>query len=251
MEFSDAVDIFAQGFAASRSFTHSYICDGEGCFRVLRDAPRTGGEARSSEVVIYDSEPEEVRRRIDLIDDPKFAISVISRRGDDLDRTRDLWKAEGYRLARREEFFAIRTASAALPPRPILRIDTPELAARLNQAAIRRQILPEHLESSDPPVRLYGATEIEDDPESPFVGWVKSVRATARGNWVANLYVHPDHRRRGIGSALMLEMLQDDAAHGVPYSVLLASKSGARLYPKLGYERLGTLQLFTRAMKRR
>jgi hypothetical protein len=39
-------------------------------------------------------------------------------------------------------------------------------------------------------------------------------------------------------------MLQDDLKHGVNNSVLLASGAGSRLYPHVGYERIGSLLLF-------
>jgi hypothetical protein len=42
----------------------------------------------------------------------------------------------------------------------------------------------------------------------------------------------------------MSALLADDRAHGVESSVLLASSDGARLYPHLGYRRLGVLQIF-------
>jgi len=40
-------------------------------------------------------------------------------------------------------------------------------------------------------------------------------------------------------------MLADDQTLGYRRSVLLGSEPGARLYSRLGYEQIGTLQLFT------
>jgi hypothetical protein len=39
-------------------------------------------------------------------------------------------------------------------------------------------------------------------------------------------------------------MLQDDAAYGARQAVLLASHTGAKLYPVVGYEQIGTLLLY-------
>jgi len=58
------------------------------------------------------------------------------------------------------------------------------------------------------------------------------------------MYVSPSHRRRGIGQALLSRMMRDDRARGSRSSVLTASHTGALLYPRVGYERIGTLFMF-------
>jgi predicted N-acetyltransferase YhbS len=120
---------------------------------------------------------------------------------------------------------------------PIKRVTTRSQADDLNKANRRRQILPVHLGREDT-VRLYAAY----DGTEP-VGWVSSIPVQA-GNWVSNLYVARLYRGQGIGRALMTTMLEDDNSHGAEWSVLLASGDGARLYPHVGYARIGTLQLF-------
>jgi predicted acetyltransferase len=69
---------------------------------------------------------------------------------------------------------------------------------------------------------------------------VDSVGAT----WCADMHVNASHRRRGIGQALLCRMLRDDRARGSKCSVLTASHTGALLYPRVGYERIGMLLLF-------
>ena len=59
------------------------------------------------------------------------------------------------------------------------------------------------------------------------------------------MYVVPSFRRRGIGRALLCRMLRDDRDGGAKMAVLLASHTGAKLYPVVGYEQIGTLLLFT------
>jgi predicted acetyltransferase len=76
-----------------------------------------------------------------------------------------------------------------------------------------------------------------------IVGRVRSVNAVG-ATWCADMYVSPSHRRRGIGRALLSKMLQDDRARGSNCSVLTASHAGALLYPRVGYERIGTLFMF-------
>ena len=61
---------------------------------------------------------------------------------------------------------------------------------------------------------------------------------------VTAVSVLPSHRRRGIGRALLCRMLRDDRARSSRCSVLTASHTGALLYPRVGYERIGTLLMF-------
>jgi len=62
--------------------------------------------------------------------------------------------------------------------------------------------------------------------------------------WCSNMYVRPACRRRGIGRALLAQMLRDDRARGAAKSVLLASHTGALVYPRVGYEQIGVLLIF-------
>jgi L-amino acid N-acyltransferase YncA len=74
-------------------------------------------------------------------------------------------------------------------------------------------------------------------------GWVTSVPYNDHA-WVSSLYVHSKHRGKGFGRSLMSKLLQSDRENGVKQSVLLASSDGARLYPHLGYQQIGILQMF-------
>jgi GNAT superfamily N-acetyltransferase len=97
---------------------------------------------------------------------------------------------------------------------------------------------PTRLLGDDAPFRQYVALDGAD-----IVGRVRSVDA-AGATWCADMYVQPSHRRRGIGQALLSKMLRDDRARGSKCSVLTASHTGALLYPRVGYERIGTLFMF-------
>ena len=118
-----------------------------------------------------------------------------------------------------------------------LRRETPDLAARLGKVTRTRPI-PDSLLGNDAPFRQYVALDGED-----IVGRVRSVDAVG-ATWCADMYVATSHRRRGIGQALLSRMLRDDRACGSKCSVLTASHAGALLYPRLGYERIGTLFMF-------
>jgi predicted GNAT family acetyltransferase len=93
--------------------------------------------------------------------------------------------------------------------------------------------------------RQFGVFDEERD-----YGWVRSI-PIGRDAWVSNLYVHAAARGRGFGRALMSSLLRADRENGVETSVLLASSSGARLYPHLGYRQIAVLQMFCPADRAR
>jgi predicted N-acetyltransferase YhbS len=233
---------FLQGFSVTRSMTHPYLIRQlRPSIWVLSDAPRTSGSTRNSEVIVYGASPEETLETIQHEAIGRHALCVLIEAPETAEPTRDSYKRQGYRFVAAEALFVLpldqRVKCAAFPVR---RIREKADAEAVGKAARRRQLLPEHLNEADASIRLYAAF----DNETP-VGWVSSVRAGAGCNWVANLFVHPDCRRRGIGKSLMSAMLNEDATYGAEYSALLASKTGALLYPHLGYEQHGTLLIFT------
>ena len=127
-----------------------------------------------------------------------------------------------------------------LPPLDgrIVRARAPEHVARIAKAAKMRPGRMGIADEDDAAMRLYEASV-----DGQNVGWVKSVRAGERDAWVSALNVREPFRRQGYGAGLMAALLHDDARLGRRSSVLLASHTGALLYPRLGYERVGTLML--------
>ncbi|GHO93989.1 GNAT family N-acetyltransferase [Reticulibacter mediterranei] len=71
--------------------------------------------------------------------------------------------------------------------------------------------------SNDKPIGMGGATHY-----GPF-------------SFIGLMGVSPTAQRRGIGRAIMEELLRRIEAHGCPTVLLDASKDGARLYPRLGF----------------
>jgi GNAT superfamily N-acetyltransferase len=121
------------------------------------------------------------------------------------------------------------------------RVMTQDLADRLAKAARSRQILSEHL-VEDAPMRQYVSTDKSGTP----IGWLRSIVVPdCHATWCSNMYVQEKHRRRGIARAMLARMLKDDRAHGAMTSVLLASHTGAKLYPVVGYDQIGTLLLYS------
>jgi GNAT superfamily N-acetyltransferase len=123
-------------------------------------------------------------------------------------------------------------------PFPIERVVTQDLADRLAVVTKKRPMPCEYF-LPDSLVRAYVAL----DAGKP-IGWTQSI-AVGKSNWVAGMHVLPKYRRRGIAKSMLARMLRDDRASGSTGSVLLASHTGALLYPHVGYELIGTLLLYT------
>jgi GNAT superfamily N-acetyltransferase len=241
-----AVEVFARGFCFTRSFTHPYLAERVGPFWVMRDAPRRRPhDYRREEWIAAGVAPQEMDRIARKHTRGRFAICAIVGANEPDEPLRAGFKALGYRLGTTEAFMIhrLRRIPRGQAPARIERVRTQAMADRLAKAADARQVLPEHL-SDDSPLRQYVALD-DDEP----VGWVRSI-VVGDATWCSNMYVKPAFRRRGIARAMLCRMLRDDRTHGAKTAILLASHAGAKLYPVVGYEQIGTLLLFMPPRKR-
>ncbi|RWC55672.1 GNAT family N-acetyltransferase [Mesorhizobium sp.] len=235
-----AIEVFVHGFSADRSRTFPYEASRVGPLWLMRDAERKNPrDYRGEEWVVHDVAAQEADAVVRQHARPGFAISVVIANEDPDGPTRTAYKALGYRLLRTEGFFVHRLHQIPSPPAvaSIERVQTAERAAQLGKI-IRRQPIPDDLLGDSAPFRQYVAVDGAD-----IVGRVRSLDAVG-ATWCSSMYVEPSHRRRGIGQALMSKMLHDDRARGSMYSALAATHAGALLYPRMGYERIGTLLIF-------
>ncbi|MCB0130878.1 MAG: GNAT family N-acetyltransferase [Caldilineaceae bacterium] len=150
----------------------------------------------------------------------------------------------GYRLNATEPVMvhALNEIPTFEQPALLERVTTHQMAERVNKIARSRQVLPEHIPrdgSLHTPIRQYVAL-IDDE----IVGRVASI-AAGKDTWVSNMYVAPEFRRRGIARSLLSQMLLDDRLASVRQSVLLATHTGAKLYPIVGYKEIGVLYIYT------
>lgn len=237
-----ALEVFLRGFSTTRSFIKPYeVNQLSEKIWLLADPPAANnGDTRKSEVIAYGATPEEVQETVREKEVGRYMLCVLLEEGEAADAVSTTYKQLGYRLIGREPLFVLDTAQhVRFETFPVRRVTTAADANAVAKAARSRQIFPQHLTEADSICRLYAAFD-EDKP----IGWVRSIRTHPDCAWVSNLFVHPDHRRKGIGRTLMTAMLDDDAKYGVGWSVLLASLTGAMLYPHLGYEQRGLLLLF-------
>ncbi len=71
-------------------------------------------------------------------------------------------------------------------------------------------------------------------------------------SWIVQMGVHPDRRERGIGSALVIEALKRFRAAGGDHMLLdvnVNNPSAARVYTRLGFERVGRRARYIRGLK--
>lgn len=240
-DMAHAIETFARGFSLTRSFTHPCLAERVGPLWLMRDASRKrAADYRREQWVAHGVSPEVVDRTARQHARGHFVVCAVRAPNEPDGPLRVGYKSLGYRLHGTEPFFVHRLRRIPRPaePVPMRRVTTQSLADALAKAARARQVLPEHLRP-DSPIRLYAAL----DRERP-IGWVKSV-TVADASWVSSMYVEPAYRRRGIGRSLLARMLRDDRSAGLKRSVLLASHTGALLYPRVGYEQIGELLVFT------
>lgn len=245
LSLEQAVEVFVEGFCVTRSFTHPFVAERlTPTLWRLHDAPRKRPRDpyRNEELIAWELPPTEVDRLAQAHAQGRYLICYLLPKGTDDRAMRAEFKALGYRLGSTEPFFV--HDLAALPthttPFPVSPVTTLEQLDALTKAAGRRQLLPAFLTQDPPPMRGYIA---EDTAVPQLVGWVSRVAAAGCG-WCHSMFVLPAYRRQGIARALLARMLTDDRACGATASVLLASHSGALLYPKVGYQQIGTLYLY-------
>jgi hypothetical protein len=235
-----AIEVFVRGYCAGMSRTHPYECVRIDNIWTMRDAPRKNPRYyRKEEWVAYGVEPVTVDSVAKRHTRGRFFICAIQEMGGPADSVRLEYKRLGYRLLRTEPLFVhdLKRIPRLKSPVKILQVKSQALAERFGKATRTRSI-PQEFLAEPMPFRQYVAIDGES-----IVGWVRSVHAV-QSAWCSNMYVVPSHRRRRIGSSMLIKMLRDDRARGVKNSVLLSSHTGAHLYPQVGYEQIGTLFLF-------
>jgi hypothetical protein len=235
-----AVEVFARGHSFTRSATHPYLAERIGPAWVMRDAERKRPNYRTEEWIVHGVAPAEIDQLAREQTRGRFAICAICGEGEPQEALRDGFKQLGYRLGFTESLMTHSLTRLPLHEGPavIERVSTPEQAEQLARATRSRPLKPRYF-SPDSPLRQYVAL-INDEA----VGWVSSI-VVDDATWCSNMYVQPDFRRAGIARSMLCRMLADDLAGGARLAALLASHAGAKLYPVVGYEQIGTLLLFT------
>ncbi len=242
----EAIEVFARGYCFGRSLTYPHIASlNEGVW-CLRDADRANAaDYRKEEWIAFDRAAAEVDRIATQHTRGRLFVCAVSRQLESDHELRDEYKSLGYRLLTTEPFFVhslkrIPRVTAARQKKAsvqVLKVDSMELAERFAKFRNSRPLRQKHI-AEDAPLRQYVATW-----DGELIGSVRSVHV-GNSTWVANMQVEESYRRRGIGSQLLETMLREDRRLGFRQSVLLATHTGAKLYPKLGYKQIGLMHIF-------
>jgi len=225
-----AVRAFVEGFTSIKSRVHPYVFERFGPLWVMKDGPGRKNP-RVTELVSFDPDFEKVLQAVRELGIGWHFLSYINTQEESIGPAKSYFKSVGYSAKRSEGFF-----THSLSNIPIYECNPPVNLLGENDLPIRLKWTHLYPKGS----RAYA---IWDDATHEMIGRVQSIPAGNQA-WVSDLYVSEGRRGEGFGRALMSRLLQDDRVEGVQNSVLMASAAGSRLYPHLGYERIGTLQLF-------
>lgn len=235
-----AIEVFVTAFARNRSLVYGCIPERHGGVWVMHDHPSRGADDRVAEVVGWEKGPDEYVNAGAALGGNRWAACVV---GADLDGKKApvAFREAGFRRAGKEPLFVrdLRVRAGYVGDGfegVVKRVESEEEMENLRLAkGGRKAMRPEDLGVDDADFRVFYAVL-----DGVLAGRVTSCRVR-EASWVADLYVEPGFRRRGLGSALMGALAADDWRLGVRWSVLLASSTGALLYPRLGYEQTGLL----------
>jgi GNAT superfamily N-acetyltransferase len=228
----DAIGLFVQEFAQSKSLTHPYIATKHGHMWVLQDGPGKKGHQRKIQVIADRMSPEETVAQVSQLGLGWHFIEYFHKEGM-FDEMRAKFKSLGYRAMISGSLFVHDHQNIPVldsEPMPRL-VDSQELMDSIPQRAGQKQKL-------RPGIRQYCVWDEKSDR-----GWVQSIPFGDIA-WTANLYVFDEFQKRGYGAALMSKVLLDDKRLGCRGTVLLASAQGARLYRRLNFEERCVRQVF-------
>jgi GNAT superfamily N-acetyltransferase len=235
-----AIETFVLGFSFSRSLTHPYLAEQIEGVWVTRDADRKRDDYRNEEWVAHGVLLEKLDAIARKHTRGHYMINVIRVTDKPDGPIREQFKTLGYRLTTTEALIV--HSLAQIEPVdcgfPIVRVESDAEIERLNRGERRRIITASQVQGDAPPVRQYMAVA-----NDRAVGWGASI-AAGETRWCSNVFVRPEHRRKGIARAIMTRLLEDDRDFGAAANVLLASHAGAKLYPTVGYEQIGELMMY-------
>lgn len=228
----EAIEVFVTAFTQLKSRTYPYVATQYGNVWVMRDTPDRK-DARKIEVITHGISPNEAIAQLRNQGIGWHFICDIHSPEADYEGIRGEYKSLGYRAISTEWLFV----------HPLIDIPTFKCEPAVRQLFSQADVDTIHQETKKKRRFSEGTRLFSIADEAKDIGWVTSVPVN-RAAWVSDLHVQKDFRGKGYGKALMSQLLHVDREEGVEQSVLLASSDGARIYPTLGYQQIGILQMF-------
>lgn len=255
LDLSSTLELVVRALALNRSIVAPAEAVRHGPLWVLRDASPRPGKARREELFAFSTAPDRVvaAARSYTPQSPSYALDLLLTDADDQDVAKAAYKSRGYRLVATESLMSCSLASPvpsapAASPWQIRRVTTLEEMRMVSEQVYgraSRRLRPQDLSSVSPAIRMYWA-----EADGQAVAAARSLTALPGAACLHDVETIPDYRRRGIATALLQQILADDARDGVRVSALLASRAGALLYPRLGYRERAILQMYVPAPRR-
>jgi len=116
-------------------------------------------------------------------------------------------------------------------------VSTPAEIQDVNNLRDRQVLTPIQVE--DPQIRSY---VIRSEDTTACYGTM--VYGMMEGvYYIANLYTHPDHRKQGMGAAILQRMFADALESGYSRAVLLSTEAGHALYRQMGFQDLSEVAI--------
>ena len=228
----EAIEVFVHAFSQVKSRTYPYVPTQIGNLWVMRDQPPRKKE-RKVEVITHGQSPQEAKQAIDEAEIGWHFLCDMHSPDEDFKARRAQFKELGYRAISTEWLFVhdLQAIPKIDSNPPVRYVPDEETLAQLN-------LVTSEPRNIRPNTRYFSIWD-----ETQDYGHVRSIPYKDSA-WVSDLFVEQEHRGKGYGRALMSSLLQSDKENGVMQSVLLASSDGARLYPHMGYQQIGILQMF-------
>jgi GNAT superfamily N-acetyltransferase len=164
-------------------------------------------------------------------------LTIIAR---STEAVRAEYEPHGYQYNAR--YTVMERALEGLPEHPFQgRVRLAETQAEIdaiNQTAGELRFYPMHLD--DPLTYIY-YLEADGVPVASGAGLVLRPGLV----YIARMYTHPEHRRKGYALAILCRILHDAAAQGQELALLVATPEGFPLYVKTDFKVMGHLHVFT------
>ena len=124
MELHRAIEVFCEGFTATRSITHPYELRRVGDLWVMEDAPREKGDVRVQEIVTCGLPPKEAVRQFLNARSAKSYLCVVWPMEADMAAETAEYKRLGLRLMGTEPFFLHTSPATPTPSDYVVRRNT-------------------------------------------------------------------------------------------------------------------------------